>query len=41
MRSLVALALNEQMLEQGLIPMADHDRRIDFIITPDDNLERE
>ena len=32
----VALALNEQMLEKEKIPMADHDRRMDLIVTPEE-----
>ena len=33
---LVALALNEQVIGRGKIPMADHDRKMDFIVTPEE-----
>lgn len=33
--SLVALALNGQVLDNGRIPMFDHDRRMDLIVTPE------
>ncbi|OJA20220.1 hypothetical protein AZE42_02131 [Rhizopogon vesiculosus] len=33
---LVALALKEQLLEHGQVPMLDHDWKMDMIITPDE-----
>jgi len=33
---LVALALKEQLLERGQVPMLDHDWKMDMIITPDE-----
>lgn len=33
--SQVALALEQQLLEHGQVPMFDHDWKMDMIITPD------
>jgi len=33
---LVALALRQQLLERGQVPMLDHDWKMDMIITPDE-----
>ncbi|KAG0706954.1 hypothetical protein DFH29DRAFT_899329 [Suillus ampliporus] len=33
---LVALALKQQLLEEGQVPMMDHDWKMDIIITPDE-----
>jgi 5-formyltetrahydrofolate cyclo-ligase len=32
----VALALKQQFLERGQVPMLDHDWKMDMIITPDE-----
>lgn len=37
----VGLSLREQLLESGVIPMSDHDWRMDVVIAPDEVLIRE
>lgn len=32
---LIALALREQLLDPGAVPMAEHDWKVDAIVTPD------
>lgn len=36
----VALSLRKQIVPVGEIPMAEHDRRKDYIVTPDGILSR-
>ncbi|KAF8068929.1 5-formyltetrahydrofolate cyclo-ligase [Lyophyllum atratum] len=38
---LVALALREQVLDDSTVPMADHDWKMDLIVTPDEVLGQE
>jgi 5-formyltetrahydrofolate cyclo-ligase len=33
--------LREQLLDQGVIPMGEHDWRVDVVITPDEILVRD
>ena len=37
----VALALREQVLDGGEVPVGDHDRKVDVIISPDEVIGKE
>jgi len=41
MHILVALSLQQQLLEAGQVPMTDHDENVDVIVTPKDIIARE
>jgi 5-formyltetrahydrofolate cyclo-ligase len=36
----VALALRDQIVETGRIPMSEHDWTVDIIVTPDELLQK-
>jgi len=37
----VGLSLREQLLEEGMIPMNEHDWKMDMIVTPDEILVKQ
>ena len=37
----MGLSLREQLLEEGMIPMNEHDWKMDMIVTPDEILVKQ